>query len=272
MPSAISSRSPATLLCIHASASGGRSWQALTAPLKAHMTVLTPDRLGCSDTTPWPTGVPTDFDAEAAFVESALPARTQDEGFHLLGHSFGGAVALQVALRWPERVKSLTLFEPTRFSLIQRDPNSRGHYEEIEGVAATVSQCLATSRPERAARHFVDYWSADGAWDRLESRQQQRVMRHMPKVGAEFAATDGDRLTPRSLSRLTMPVRLMTGDASPAPVRRITELLARHLPLVERVGVAGVGHMAPLTDPQRVADHLPAWLQPLPQALVASAG
>ena len=41
------------------------------------------------------------------------------EKFHLIGHSYGGMVALQLAAQaQPQRVRSLSLFEPIAFHLL----------------------------------------------------------------------------------------------------------------------------------------------------------
>jgi pimeloyl-ACP methyl ester carboxylesterase len=50
---------------------------------------------------------------EARHVESVLAnALLPCETFHLVGHSYGGVVALSLAQRAPQRLDSLTLYEP----------------------------------------------------------------------------------------------------------------------------------------------------------------
>ena len=91
-----------TVLCLHCSGSSGRQWKSIGAALSARFDVTAPDLLGYGGEQRWPAGTPASLDDEAR----ALAPLLQTGGVHLFGHSYGGAVALQIALRWPERVKS----------------------------------------------------------------------------------------------------------------------------------------------------------------------
>ncbi len=94
------------------------------AAARARVVVLAPDRLGQTPGERWPADRPTSFDAEAEHLAAALAAAPGP--VHLFGHSYGGAVAMQMALRWPERVARLTLYEPTRFALLLRGGRAVG--------------------------------------------------------------------------------------------------------------------------------------------------
>jgi pimeloyl-ACP methyl ester carboxylesterase len=57
---------------------------------------------------------------EVRLVESVLARELRPgEKFHLIGHSYGGVVALRLAQTRPHAVRSLTLFEPILFNLLQ---------------------------------------------------------------------------------------------------------------------------------------------------------
>ena len=80
--------------------------------------LVVPDRPGHGKS-PDP-GRPDDAEADGLWVADLL-----GEGAHLLGHSFGGCVALSAAARRPEAVKSLTLIEPAMFQVAAGDPAVR---------------------------------------------------------------------------------------------------------------------------------------------------
>ena len=258
---------PETLLCIHASATNGRAWQAFAAPLRERFDVLTPDRLGHAGDTRWALGTPASLDAEARYLEPLLDASAS--GVHLIGHSFGGAVALQLALRRPDRVESLTLYEPTRFALLLNAPETETAGAEILDVGRTVSDWVLSGHSRAAAERFVDYWSGTGSWASMDERRRQSVVSHMPKVRAEFEAAFTDTTPLAAFGSLTMPVRLVAGTVSPMPAHVICERLASVLPAGDLVTLAGVGHMGPLTHPQRVLEVLPDALQWQRQSLAA---
>jgi pimeloyl-ACP methyl ester carboxylesterase len=58
-----------------------------------------------------------------------------------------------------------------------------------------------------------------------------------------------------------MPVHLIGGTGSPLPARLVMRRLAARLSRVTVVTIVGLGHLAPITSPDRVKPHLPAWLQ-----------
>ena len=242
------------LICLHCSASSGRQWSALAKSLADDLTVLTPELLGYAEPTGWPAGAPLSLDDE---VEHLAPLVTAQAGrIHLLGHSYGAAVALQIALRWPDRIRSLTLYEPVRFRLLLDSPAMTPLAYEVIRLARSV-QRMAGPAPADAAARFVDYWSGEGAWAKTSPARQRALALRMPKVGAEFTAALEDGAQEADYARLRMPVRLLGGDRSPAPVRVILERLAHLLPDAERVTLAGLGHMGPIEAPERIALALP---------------
>jgi pimeloyl-ACP methyl ester carboxylesterase len=95
-------------------------------------------------------------------------------------------------------------------------------------------------------RHFVDYWSSAGTWDAMDEGTRAQMRRAADKIVHEFAAVFAD---PRvdSLRALAFPVRLIAGDRSPLPVRRIAAILAERLPSATLQVVAGANHLLPAT-------------------------
>ena len=254
-----------TLLCLHSSAGTGRQWDALRPALSAHANVVAPDLLGYAGEAHWPVGTPVALDAEARYL-APLVAAPQ---VHLFGHSYGGAVALQIALRWPERVASLTLYEPVRFALLNHGPAFAASFEAIVGVGRRIGLDVISGSLQRAAARFVDYWSGDGTWAALSPQRRLVVAARMPKVQAEFEAIFADRVPPAAYRTLTMPVTLLGGSRSPLPARQVLDVLEAHVPQATRATVEGEGHMAPVVAPAAVAAHLPAWMRALTWAAAA---
>lgn len=256
-----------TLLCIHPSATSGRMWAPLVATLAARFEVLAPDRLGCAPGSRWCAGTPATLAAEARHLEALIVARP--EGVHILAHSYGGAVALELAQRCPHQVRSLTLYEPSRFALLFDATDAAADCNEIARLGRTVVWLVMSGRLADAAAMFIDYWSGDGAWRGMGRELQQATAARMPKVAAELDAALTDPAPLKHLDRLEMAVCLINGSESPSPVRRICDLLGRALPHAQRVELHGVGHMGPCTHTERVVASLPTWLSVAPLRLAA---
>jgi pimeloyl-ACP methyl ester carboxylesterase len=252
------------VLCLHSSGSSGRQWEPMIAAWGARFDVMAPDLLGYGVSGGWPTSTPVSLDAEAQAVAPLL----QRGAVHLVGHSYGGAVALQIALRWPERVKSLVLYEPVRFALLFGHADTREAAEVIVGVGRRIGMAVLSGRRHAAAERFVDYWAGDGTWPRLSERRRHALAERMPKVQAEFEALFADRVPAAMYRALTMPVQLIGGSRSPLPARLVLDALSAQWPHATRTTLAGLGHMGPVDAAPRVlaATHLSAAPSELPQA------
>ena len=97
------------VVCIHASASSAGQWTSLVERLDDRFRPLAVDLHGAGRSPAWRGDRPLTLADEVALLEPALAAT--GARFHLVGHSYGGAVALKVALAHPHWVASLTVFD-----------------------------------------------------------------------------------------------------------------------------------------------------------------
>jgi pimeloyl-ACP methyl ester carboxylesterase len=233
-----------TVVALHCSASGASQWAPYRESLAAAL--IAPDLIGYAAPGECDGAGPVTLAAEAQRVATLM--RAVRGPVDLVGHSYGGAVAVQTALLDAHRVRTLTLYEPVLFHLLLEDPCSAGQAREIQSIARELDGFVSAGRNDAAARVFVDYWSTPGAWDRIAPGAQQALAAKMPKVCAEFSALFDARMELDELAATGIPIRIFWGDRSPAPARRIVELLQWRLPgaLIERV--PGAGHMAPVNQ------------------------
>ena len=117
-------RRAAMALFLHCSGSGPRQWQPITAALAGHVDCVAPTLIGYGEGESWRGGQPLTLDDEVDHLAEHLYANP--DGVHLVGHSYGAAIALQAALRHPHQVRSLTLYEPVRFSMLFGSPATAG--------------------------------------------------------------------------------------------------------------------------------------------------
>ena len=226
---------PAAVL-LHSSAGTRAQWRSLTELLEGKRRVLAPDLRGYGESAGRP-GTP-DLADEAAIV-GALAARAGGR-IDLVGHSYGGAVALRFALEQPEMVRSLTLIEPVAFHLLQQRD---WLLAEVQAIAAAVTR----DRNGAGMSRFVDYWNGSGTWASLPEDKRSGLTRYAATVAENFAAAVAEAIPLETYRQIQAPALLLRGARSPAPARRIVALLGSTLLNSRIVTVADAGHMLPLT-------------------------
>ncbi len=264
---AIENKQPLAV-CLHASASSSRQWRKLTAALEGRIRTIAPDLVGYGNGARYRSGSRFLFDDEVQNVLRQIKTETgKDNGpLHLVGHSYGAAVALQFALTYPERVASLTLYEPAQFLLLFADGLKSPEGKEILALRKFMHDNAKSSISRwSAAKKFVDYWSGEGSWNKISFLRQRALVSLMPKVAAEFEAILSANVSAADFAGLTMPVRLILGSETRATTRKVTEVLNDVLADVELITVDGADHMAPATQADQInplfAGHIVATLK-----------
>jgi pimeloyl-ACP methyl ester carboxylesterase len=248
------------VLLLHGSASCSAQWRPFADALSGRYRVLAPDLYGCGSSGGWCKGA---FSlAHEAEIAGAL-LQWAGERVHLVGHSYGGAVALQMALRWPASIRSLALLEPAAFHLLRDGDRADAEaLAELTGAAGELVSACARGEREQGMAIFVDYWNGAGTWAAMPAAKKGALASRLDRVVLDFYATFEDPMRLRDCRPLGAPVLVMQGDASPLPARRICARLVRALSGARLATVQGAGHMLPMTHPDRVnallASHLDA--------------
>jgi pimeloyl-ACP methyl ester carboxylesterase len=251
------------VVCLHSSGAGGKQWRRLVADAGQAGLAWpwhTPDLLGHGGRAGWPGDVASRLSFEADDVLAGLDL-SPDQPFHLVGHSYGGAVSLQLAMQQPRRVRSLTLYEPVAFGVLPALGEDLPEWQEAQQVAANVAAALDRGDLDAAARGFVGYWQGRDIWPELDEGQRARLAEPMPTIRRHFEALSAARWNDEQLAALQMPVQLICGGATRASARRVAQTLVEKLPQVQLAHLEGAGHMAPISDAARVNELLLAALR-----------
>lgn len=235
------------LLALHSSASLGGQWKALSQSLAWERDVLTPDLPGYGTAAESATLMhAANLETEARWL--LAQAGASEPSLHLVGHSYGAAVALKLAMLAPQRIRSLTLIEPVLFHLLRQAGGAGARLErQILGLRDRVRGAVAAGWPAHGMGAFVDFWSGEGAWHRMDLPRRQILARQAKPVLRNFEAVLSEAWLLDDLAPLTFPIQVISGERSPEVTGRIAELLIEAGDNVRATRIFGAGHMAPVT-------------------------
>jgi len=246
------------VVCIHSNASASAQWRPLMERLAPRFRVFAPDSLGAGKSPAWPADRVISLRDEAALLEPVFSLAGSP--LSLVGHSYGGAVALIAALARPDRVRALALYEPTLFSLIEEEAPGQEAVNGIRQTAFAAAAAIDAKDPSTAAARFIDYWMGEGTWRAMPESRQALVAGSMTNVRGWGHALLNDPTPLQAFRALDVPVLYMVGAKSPPSSRGVARLLTGVLPKVTVIEFAELGHMAPVTHPEPVNEAIARFL------------
>lgn len=253
------------VMLLHGSASSGKQWRSLTDHLKGRFRVIAPDLPGYGRSAA-PVSIRQTLNATARSIARLIDQT--GEPVHLVGHSFGGAVALKIATLWPEKIRSLTLIEPAAFSAFwSRHGFDAWQTRDFISMGRSARAELARGRSNDAMSRFIDFWNGKGAWQNFGFDQQIKLAPAINQVLRDFDALTADTMTALELAAVVCPVQILRGGASPAVMEPLTGNLISALPFASQTVFANASHMLPLTDPHLVDPAIDSFIKNVDRTL-----
>jgi pimeloyl-ACP methyl ester carboxylesterase len=174
---------------------------------------------------------------EASYVRGAVDEMSLPS-FHLVGHSYGALVALEMAIARPDGVRSLHLVEPPLLDLLPEQPL----VQEMNRCVTAIVENHATVGDEATTKAFFSMIGADRAIERMQGTAEwDRLCAYASRFSRGEPASGYPR---GALDRLPedIPLTLFTGGRSHPALRLITAELAKIIGRARVVDVAEAGH------------------------------
>lgn len=246
------------VLALHCSLAHGGAWSALGALLGDAAKLTAPDLPSHGQSGDLPAGA--DLHDLSTVIATELAGQIGDGvPVDVIGHSFGGTVALRLGLERPDLVRSLTLFEPVFFAAAR----GTAAYDDWLASQAGFGAHIAAGQFKEAARWFNALWGQGTALDALSPAQRSYLVDRIHLIPAANEVLFDDRaalLAPGRLEALDVPVLLAEGALSPPIIDATMAGLARRLPRAERLVLDGAAHMLPISHAAVLAGRLRAHL------------
>ena len=218
------------IVFVHGSVFDGEGTWARQFALAERFHLLIPDRRGYGGS---PDAEREDFAVDAGDIADLLGV-----GAHLVGHSYGGVVALLAAAQRPEAVRSLTVIEPPAFALVRGQPAVE---QMLIGLHAWVAS-MVDATPEALLISFMTTVGGDPA--RLPQPLTPALLRGAKMLANERMPDEAEILL-NVLAAASFPKLVISGGHS-VPFNAICDVLERVLP-AERAVIPGRGHAVQMT-------------------------
>jgi pimeloyl-ACP methyl ester carboxylesterase len=247
------------VMLVHSSVSGARMWHRLMDDLKDDFHVRAVNLYGYGMTPPWLIDAPQSLDDQARLVETALPNNA--DTFCLVGHSFGGSVAMKLAAGLSGRVSRLVLLETNPFYLLKQSGRADAFAEAMD-LRNCIKEFGALGEWATAAEQFADYWGGAASWQNMPAERRCAFAEALKPNYSEWDAVMDETTPVEEWARLLPRSTLLVSDPNTVfPIREITAILRRSCPKWTYKEIAGGGHLAPLTRPDLINPLVRSFLQ-----------
>jgi non-heme chloroperoxidase len=240
------------VILIHGGLGDYREWNSQIGRLSSHNRVIAYSRRYN-----YPNNNAVILPDHSAIIEARDLAALLDalklERVHIVGYSYGAFTALFYATEHPERVCSLTLAEPPILGWLPEIPAGQAELDKfMETMWRPAREAFRRDDPETALRITCDYFSGKGLYDQVPAEFRQSLMDNIREWKALTTSRDAFPMLSREAVRsLKLPILLLTGEKTLAPLRMINTALNHLLPNAEQVTIPAATHDMWIEDPER---------------------
>jgi pimeloyl-ACP methyl ester carboxylesterase len=186
---------------------------------------------------------------EAEILEGVI--RRAGGRVHVVAHSFGGLVAIAVALRKRVPLASLVIAEAPAAALL-REMGEHAHYQAFRDMTDAYFAAFNGGDTEAIAT-MIDFYGGAGTFASWPARVRAYAVETTEVNIRDWASAYGFRLSPALLAAIDVPAMVLWGGASHRAVRRANELLGRCLKGASSAPIDGAAHFMISTHAQEVA-------------------
>ena len=236
-----------TIVLVPGSCSTGAAWRPVIAAWGNQFRCVTTSLPGYGNTAERRTALEPSIALNAEAVESVI--RKAGGGIHLVGHSFGGLVALAVALRNRVSLASLTVMEAPAVELLrERDQ----HYRAFSRMTTDYFAAFHGGNNEAIAE-MIDFYGGAGTFASWPLRVRGYAIETTPVNILDWASAYGFPLPAATLAAVRIPTLIIRGGASHPAMQCACALLCDGIGGASLATIDGAAHFMIATHADEVA-------------------
>ena len=238
-----------TVLLIHGGFGDRRMWDAQFNALARHFRVVRYDHRGFGKTT----AIDSPYSPAEDIIQ--LLDHLGVSKAHVIGNSMGGAVALDLAVLYPQRVRKVVVvasgangypWQPADYASISAVFDAA----KTQGVDKAAEMWRDNEMVQIASKHPK---SRDLVWQMIQDNRNTFLLQHWPEG---FKPSAYDRL-----SELRMPVLFVVGDKDMRAVQRVAAATAARVGGSQVIRMIGADHLPQMTHPDAFNKRVIAFLK-----------
>jgi len=241
------------VVCLHTSGGNSAQWRVLMEMLAPSFRVSAPDFYGDGKSPPLQEDREFEADHDVQLIQ---PLLDKSAPFHVVGHSYGGAIAVRIALLQPEKVLSLCLYEPALWGMLEGNWPDDDGTKEIFAVRRNLVDHVLAGSVEAGCEQFIDYWTGPGSWARIPLERRPALAASVRAAGLKWVPRMGYLLPANDLSGLPQAVLVLQGSRTTVAAKAVVRHLRELMPGAQFAELEGLGHMGPVTDAAAVNEHI----------------
>ncbi len=248
------------LILIHCSSASHKAWRAFIDSLPLDkFRVLAPDLYGYGKSQKYASREPYDATVDRQIIKYLR--KIAGKPSHLLGHSYGAAMCMEVLRENPDDYLSAFLIEPVCFHLLEHHQEHLTAWKHIQNVANRTIRYCNQGRSLKATREYMSYWLGLLAWWLMPWKNKVKFAASIEKVSAEFASMYDFHFKQQDYAHINTPISLLYGEKTTREAKMIIHLLQDALVNANSACLEKAGHLCLLTHPQEVNALIHAHLQ-----------
>lgn len=223
------------IVFIHGSYATTSTWKKMVEQLAVSnrcISIKLPGHCGTPD--------PEDFsnptiETELEVIEIVVNSLTE-EPIHLVGHSFGGVIALAQALKGNLKISQLSLFEPVAVSVLDKKGSAI-----VQKFLAKYRHDVSENVPF-ACGQVINFWGGDGTFESLPDVIKEGME---PLVANNIRHWDSEAVMDYKLvdlQKISIPTRLICGAKSNSVAHAICDHLNNQIPHSKKYIIEGASH------------------------------